>query len=50
MVFRLPLPLPRAQVCVLTHAYDDRGGVRHMTNGLKVYYAPRIPVYKVHTP
>jgi phosphatidylinositol glycan class A protein len=24
------------KVIVVTHAYDDRVGVRHMTNGLKV--------------
>lgn len=28
---------------VITHAYDDRVGVRYMTNGLKVYYAPMVP-------
>jgi phosphatidylinositol glycan class A protein len=33
------------KVTVLTHAYGDRCGVRYMTNGLKVYYAPRVPVY-----
>ena len=33
------------KVTVLTHAYGDRCGVRYMTNGLKVYYAPRTPVY-----
>ena len=33
------------KVTVLTHAYGDRCGVRHMTNGLKVYYVPRVPVY-----
>ena len=33
------------KVTVLTHAYGDRCGVRFMTNGLKVYYAPRTPVY-----
>lgn len=30
------------KVVVLTHAYGDRAGVRHLTNGLKVYYAPRL--------
>jgi phosphatidylinositol N-acetylglucosaminyltransferase subunit A len=33
------------QVVVLTHAYGNRTGVRFMTNGLKVYYAPRLPFY-----
>ncbi|KAI3436712.1 hypothetical protein D9Q98_006127 [Chlorella vulgaris] len=31
------------KVVVLTHAYGDRAGVRYLTNGLKVYYAPRLP-------
>ncbi|KAL4443031.1 hypothetical protein ABPG77_008522 [Micractinium sp. CCAP 211/92] len=30
------------KVVVLTHAYGDRAGVRLLTNGLKVYYAPRL--------
>jgi hypothetical protein len=34
-------------VVVLTRAHGARGGVRHMTNGLKVYYAPRRPVRRV---
>ena len=33
------------KVVVLTHAYGKRCGVRHMTGGLKVYYAPRVPIY-----
>ncbi|CAD7695753.1 unnamed protein product [Ostreobium quekettii] len=33
------------QVVVFTHAYGDRSGVRYLTNGLKVYYAPRVPIY-----
>jgi len=33
------------RVTVLTHAYGDRCGVRHMAGGLKVYYAFRVPVY-----
>ena len=32
------------KVVVLTHAYGDRSGVRWLTNGLKVYYAPRLPI------
>lgn len=34
------------KVVVLTHAYGDRRGVRWLTNGLKVYYAPRLPIYQ----
>lgn len=34
------------QVVVMTHAYGDRCGVRYMTNGLKVYYCPRLPFYQ----
>ncbi|KAJ9529366.1 hypothetical protein QJQ45_013801 [Haematococcus lacustris] len=33
------------KVVVLTHAYDDCAGVRYLTNGLKVYYLHRKPVY-----
>ncbi|CAI5475161.1 unnamed protein product [Closterium sp. Yama58-4] len=33
------------KVVVLTHEYGDRVGVRYLTNGLKVYYAPRRPVW-----
>ncbi|KAJ8964138.1 hypothetical protein NQ314_005106 [Rhamnusium bicolor] len=28
------------KVVVMTHSYEDRVGVRYMTNGLKVYYLP----------
>ena len=28
------------KVIVVTHSYEDRCGVRYMTNGLKVYYLP----------
>ncbi|XP_011306452.1 N-acetylglucosaminyl-phosphatidylinositol biosynthetic protein [Fopius arisanus] len=28
------------KVVVLTHSYNDRVGIRYMTNGLKVYYLP----------
>lgn len=31
------------KVVVVTHEYGDRRGVRHMTNGLKVYYCPMVP-------
>ncbi len=32
------------KVVVLTRSYDDRKGVRWMTNGLKVYYLPSLTV------
>lgn len=28
------------RVVIVTHTYDDRQGVRHLPNGLKVYYLP----------
>ncbi|XP_055528816.1 phosphatidylinositol N-acetylglucosaminyltransferase subunit A isoform X1 [Wyeomyia smithii] len=28
------------KVIIVTHSYDDRKGIRYMTNGLKVYYVP----------
>ncbi|XP_065163277.1 phosphatidylinositol N-acetylglucosaminyltransferase subunit A [Atheta coriaria] len=28
------------KVIVITHSYDNRKGIRYMTNGLKVYYLP----------
>ena len=31
------------KVVMMTHAYDDRAGVRYMTGGLKVYYVPVTP-------
>jgi len=34
-----------SQVVVLTRAHGSRAGVRHMTRGLKVYYAPRVAVF-----
>eukprot|EP00193_Tetraselmis_chui_P015616 CAMPEP_0177781224 /NCGR_PEP_ID=MMETSP0491_2-20121128/17717_1 /TAXON_ID=63592 /ORGANISM="Tetraselmis chuii, Strain PLY429" /LENGTH=435 /DNA_ID=CAMNT_0019301237 /DNA_START=51 /DNA_END=1359 /DNA_ORIENTATION=- len=37
------------KVVVLTHAYGDRTGVRYLTNGLKVYHAPRVPFYQQST-
>lgn len=43
-VARKALTRQGAQVVVLTRAHGARGGVRHMTRGLKVYYAPRRPV------
>lgn len=29
---------------IFTHAYGDRQGVRWLSGGLKVYYAPRLPI------
>ncbi|KPM05396.1 N-acetylglucosaminyl-phosphatidylinositol biosynthetic protein-like protein [Sarcoptes scabiei] len=33
------------KVIVITHAYDDRRGIRYMTSGLKVYYLPFLVIY-----
>jgi len=33
------------KVIVVTHSYDDRIGIRYMTNYLKVYYLPIVPFY-----
>jgi phosphatidylinositol N-acetylglucosaminyltransferase subunit A len=33
------------KVIVITHFYNERKGVRYMTNGLKVYYLPIVPFY-----
>ena len=33
------------KVVVITHMYNNRKGVRYMTNGLKVYYIPVVPFY-----
>ncbi|KAJ8321018.1 hypothetical protein KUTeg_002605 [Tegillarca granosa] len=33
------------KVVIVTHYYNDRKGVRYMTNGLKVYYLPFKPFY-----
>jgi phosphatidylinositol glycan class A protein len=37
------------KVVVMTHAYDERSGVRWMTGGLKVYYVPMLPFYNKNT-
>lgn len=37
------------KVVVATHSYGKRSGVRYMTNGLKVYYIPRLPFYLQNT-
>lgn len=37
------------KVIVVTHAYNDRVGVRYLTNGLKVYYVPFLVIYREAT-
>jgi phosphatidylinositol N-acetylglucosaminyltransferase subunit A len=37
------------KVIVLTHYYNNRKGVRYMTNGLKVYYIPLTPFHNNNT-
>ncbi|KNC45932.1 GlcNAc transferase [Thecamonas trahens ATCC 50062] len=34
------------KVIIVTHAYNSRHGVRMLTNGLKVYHLPFMPVYQ----
>jgi phosphatidylinositol glycan class A protein len=34
------------KVIVITHAYDDRKGVRYLTNGVKVYHVPFLEIYR----
>lgn len=36
-------------VVVITHAYGDRVGVRHLTNGLKVYHVPYFVLHRETT-
>ncbi|PHH73197.1 hypothetical protein CDD80_3990 [Ophiocordyceps camponoti-rufipedis] len=36
------------KVIIITHAHDDRKGVRYLTNGLKVYHVPFFVIYR-HT-
>jgi phosphatidylinositol glycan class A protein len=33
------------KVIIVTHAYDDRSGVRWLAGGLKVYYLPVLVMY-----
>ncbi|XP_064461193.1 phosphatidylinositol N-acetylglucosaminyltransferase subunit A-like isoform X2 [Ornithodoros turicata] len=33
------------KVCVITHSYNDRTGIRYMTSGLKVYHLPFLVIY-----
>lgn len=37
------------KVVIVTHAYGRRKGVRHLTNGLKVYYLPLQVMYNQST-
>lgn len=37
------------KVIIITHAHDDRKGVRYLTNGLKVYHVPFFVVYRQST-
>ncbi|KAI1328116.1 glycosyltransferase family 4 protein [Xylariaceae sp. FL0255] len=34
------------KVIIITHAYDDRKGVRYLTNGVKVYHVPFAIIYR----
>ncbi|KAI1841984.1 hypothetical protein JX265_003032 [Neoarthrinium moseri] len=34
------------KVVVVTHAYDDRKGIRYLTNGIKVYHVPFAIIYR----
>lgn len=36
-------------VVIITHAYGDRVGVRHLTNGLKVYHVPYFVLHRETT-
>ncbi|PRT54357.1 Phosphatidylinositol N-acetylglucosaminyltransferase gpi3 subunit [Wickerhamiella sorbophila] len=36
-------------VVIITHAYDQRSGVRTLSNGLKVYYVPFYVIYREST-
>ncbi|SCU95774.1 LAMI_0F03730g1_1 [Lachancea mirantina] len=33
-------------VVVITHSYEDRTGIRYLTNGLKVYHVPYLTIYR----
>ncbi|XP_013000325.1 phosphatidylinositol N-acetylglucosaminyltransferase subunit A isoform X2 [Cavia porcellus] len=37
------------KVIIVTHAYEDRKGIRYLTNGLKVYYLPLKVMYNQST-
>ncbi|KAK6593607.1 hypothetical protein H4I95_11396 [Botrytis cinerea] len=34
------------KVIIITHAYEDRTGVRYLTNGLKVYHVPFLVMFR----
>ncbi|KAI1339994.1 glycosyltransferase family 4 protein [Xylariaceae sp. FL0016] len=34
------------KVIIITHAYEDRKGIRYLTNGLKVYHVPFFVIYR----
>jgi phosphatidylinositol N-acetylglucosaminyltransferase subunit A len=37
------------KLIVITHAYENRTGIRYLTNGLKVYYVPFFVIYRETT-
>eukprot|EP00126_Sphaerothecum_destruens_P014631 Sdes_comp26015_c0_seq1m22894 len=37
------------KVVIITHMYQDRVGIRYITNGIKVYYIPSIVFYNQAT-
>ncbi|KAL2891231.1 Phosphatidylinositol N-acetylglucosaminyltransferase gpi3 subunit [Ceratocystis lukuohia] len=37
------------KVIIITHAYEDRKGVRYLTNGIKVYYCPFAVIFRQST-
>ncbi|KAG9241554.1 glycosyltransferase family 4 protein [Calycina marina] len=37
------------KVIIITHAYDERTGIRYLTNGLKVYHVPFLVLYRAST-
>ncbi|KAI1432061.1 glycosyltransferase family 4 protein [Xylaria sp. CBS 124048] len=37
------------KVIVVTHAYEDRKGIRYLTNGVKVYHCPFAVIYRSST-
>ncbi|KAI0136902.1 hypothetical protein BJ170DRAFT_603676 [Xylariales sp. AK1849] len=37
------------KVIVITHAYEDRKGIRYLTNGIKVYHLPFAVIYRSAT-
>eukprot|EP01114_Cavostelium_apophysatum_P009560 TRINITY_DN22723_c0_g1_i1.p1 TRINITY_DN22723_c0_g1~~TRINITY_DN22723_c0_g1_i1.p1 ORF type:complete len:451 (+),score=77.19 TRINITY_DN22723_c0_g1_i1:100-1452(+) len=37
------------KVVIITHFYGNRKGIRYLSNGLKVYYLPYLPIYNQST-